>query len=146
MKRNRQITNFFACLFLLFCTSCQEIIYHSYQPVKTTGWFKEDTLVYTLDTILYNQNPIKYQLGIRHKDSYKYRDIWLTINQDTVHYFLGDSTGKWLGHGIGELRQLTLPFYPKHSIQDTIREFRITHIMQDAPLKGILDIGISIHQ
>lgn len=130
-------------LFVLL-VSCQESTYHySYQPVHPTGWKKTDTLLFQLDSPLVNKQASLCQIGIRHKDTYKYRDLWLTVNQDTVHLYLADSTGNWLGNGIGELRQIMLPisFNPQG---DSIKEIRITHIMQDNPLPGIHDIGIRI--
>ena len=130
-------------LFILMA-SCQENTYHySYQPVCPTGWKNTDTLTYRLNTPLPENQAYGFQIGIRHQDTYHYRDLWLTVNQDTVHLYLADSTGNWLGNGIGELRQAVFPI--SYSPQcDSIREIRITHIMQDNPLSGIHDIGIRI--
>ena len=139
------IHNFAALLFVLFTTiSCQEnTFYHSYQPVTNTGWYRNDTLVYQLPTTIHC-NDYEYELGIRHQDSYKYRDIWLTINQDTVHLYLADSIGYWKGNGIGNMRQsMHLISIPS---QDSIQEIQIKHIMQDNPLMGIHDIGIQIKE
>lgn len=146
MKNVRPAIKFICGLFLLLCTSCQEILYYSYQPVNSTGWYKKDTLIYTIDTLLGKDEKVKYQIGIRHKDSYNYRDLWLRINHDTIHIYLADSIGKWFGHGIGELRQITFPYHPTILSQDTIKELRINHIMKDDSLSGIHDIGISIHK
>lgn len=88
----------------------------------------------------------QYEIGIRHKDSYKYRDLWLTINQDTLHLYLADSKGNWEGTGIGEIRQLTYPIEIHSLNQDSIQEFHITHIMEDNPLYGIHDIGLKIEE
>ena len=133
----------FVWLISLLLISCQgHTFYHSYQPVNTTGWHKNDTMVYTLDAPVINKE-LTLEIGIRHTDSYPYRDIWLTVNLDTVHIYLTDSKGHWSGKGIGELRSLThrLPFcHPK----DSIKEIRIAHIMTDNPLTGIHDIGIRI--
>lgn len=131
---------------VIITAACKNnIMYHSYQPVSPTGWEKNDTLSYTLNDTLTNINSHQFYVGIRHKDSYKYQDIWLTINNDTVHLQLADSSGYWYGNGIGELRQLLLPipttFLQK---QDSITEIRINHIMQDNSLKGIQDLGIEI--
>ena len=107
------------------------------------GWQKNDTILFSLDSAITYGKAYELQLGIRHKDSYPYRDLWLTVNQDTVHIYLADTIGHWIGSGIGELRHLTniILFNPK---QDSIKELRIIHIMQDNPLIGIHNIGISI--
>lgn len=131
-------------LALLLTVSCQDnTIYHSFQPVNATGWNKSDTLLYSLPEAII-PSSYQYEIGIRHKDSYKYRDIWLTINQDTVHLYLADSIGNWKGNGIGEMRQLTFPVQLNFLPQDSIQTFGITHIMQDNPIRGIYDIGIKI--
>lgn len=136
----------FLMAWMLAAISCkQNTIYHSYRPVEPAGWEKNDTLFYTLQQPIANSGDHCLSIGIRHKDSYEYQDIWLVVNTDTVHLQLADPSGYWHGKGIGELRQYThhpIPV-PNHR-GDTIREIRITHIMQDNPLKGIHDIGIEI--
>lgn len=138
-------TVIFVILLSYWIISCQESIhYHSYQPVSPTGWERMDTLSFTIEKAIQARNTYEYQIGIRHKDSYKYRDLWLTINEDTIHLFLADDKGNWFGKGFGELRQFICPFYPStHS--DTIKTFQINHIMRDNPLTGIQDIGIQIN-
>jgi gliding motility-associated lipoprotein GldH len=146
MKRHNFPTGwrlFLGALFALMTSCHQGVLYHSYQPVNPTGWKQDDTLVFTCPQTLYTPD-CQLEIGIRHKDSYKYRDIWLTINTDTLHLYLADSIGNWEGNGIGDTRQWTklIPF--KSTNQDSIKELRITHIMQDTPLKGIEHIGIKI--
>lgn len=150
MKKQQPISKRICRACLLFITiltiSCQDsTLYHSYQPVQTIGWDKNDTLVYTLPQALSNQ-PYIYEIGIRHKDSYPYRDIWLTINQDTVHLYLADSIGNWRGNGIGGIRQSNFPIRLSQPTKDSIKEFRITHVMRDHPLNGILNIGLKIEK
>lgn len=147
MRKHNPINSWHSCLLfvlLLSAVSCQRnTIYHSYQPVESTGWDKNDTLVFTLPKAIANSS-YHYEIGIRHKDSYKYRDLWLTINQDTIHLYLADTIGYWKGTGIGEIRQLVYPIQIQLSSQDSIRKFHITHIMQDNPLGGLHDIGLKI--
>lgn len=134
-------------LLLLMGFSCQEnTLYHSYQPVDATGWSKNDTLVYALDSTLNGKESYAFQIGIRHKDSYPYRDLWLKINEDTLHLYLADSIGQWKGKGIGDLRQLQFPVTLPMEPEDSLREFRIHHLMKDEPLSGISDIGIAIQK
>ena len=129
---------------LLTVSACQNnTYYHSYQSASTAGWHKNDTFVYSLSNPI---TPLDYdfEIGIRHKDTYKYRDLWLTINQDTLHLYLADSIGNWQGKGIGNTRQLTLPWENDKLSQDSITDFRIIHIMKDSILPDILDIGLQI--
>ena len=136
----------FWLLSIFLILACQNnTYYHSYQPINPMGWQKNDTILFSLDSTITHDKTFELQLGIRHKDSYPYRDLWLTINQDTVHIYLADTIGHWIGSGIGELRHLTkyIPFKPE---QDSVKELRIIHIMQDNPLIGIHNIGISIQK
>lgn len=148
MRKSKPISKWINCLLfvLLLTVSCQRnTIYHSFQPVNSTGWNKSDTLIFSLPEAIVNSS-LQYELGIRHKDSYKYKDLWLTINHDTIHLYLADTKGNWKGTGIGELRQLTFPIEIPSLIQDSIQEIHITHIMQDNPLYGIHDIGFKIKE
>ena len=140
--RNKHLSCFW--LLSLFLTlACQkDICYHSYQPINSMGWHRNDTIIFSLDSII-TENNYELQLGVRHKDSYPYRDLWLTINQDTFHIYLADSIGHWIGSGIGELRHFTT-FIPFTFHEDSTKELRIVHIMQDNPLIGIKKIGLSI--
>ena len=91
------------------------------------------------------------EIGIRHKDSYLYRDIWLSIAQqeqvDTVHLYLANENGNWKGNGIGEMRVFTTDNLPiRICSKDSIHTIKITHIMEEDTLKGIHDIGICIKE
>ena len=131
---------------LILMASCHDgTLYHSYQPVNSTGWEQDDTLLYICPQA-WHASSCQLEIGIRHKDSYKYRDIWLTINTDSVHLYLADSIGNWQGNGIGDTRQWSAPIHLEMLKQDSIRELRITHIMQDNPLKGIEHVGIRIKE
>ena len=142
LKTNRTV--YVLLVLLLAITACQNnTYYHSYQSASTAGWHKNDTFVYSLPTLI-NSMDYDYEIGIRHKDTYKYRDLWLTINQDTLHLYLADSIGIWQGKGIGNTKQLTLPWKNNQSSQDSIDKFRIVHIMRDSILPDILDIGLQI--
>ncbi len=145
---------------LFFLMACQEnIFYHSYQPVHPAGWYKSDTLTYPFPTDLALDSSYNFQVGIRHTDSYIYRDLWLAISPiqrdslaipqtDTLHIYLADATGSWKGKGIGEIRQysetIQIPSLKNHS--DSIKGYHIIHLMKDHPLKGIQNIGLCIQK
>ena len=127
----------------LTVSGCQnKTYYHSYQSASIAGWQKNDTLIFSLPNAI-NPSDYEFEIGIRHKDTYKYRDLWLTINDDTLHLYLADSIGNWKGKGIGNTRQLTSPWKNK-VYQDSIAEFRMIHIMKDSILHDIQDIGLQI--
>ena len=91
MKRRNLKTNRAVYILLtlwLTVSACQNnTYYHSYQSASTAGWHKNDTFVFSLPNTISPLN-YEYEIGIRHKDTYKYRDLWLTINEDTLHLYL----------------------------------------------------------
>lgn len=138
------------CLLLLTAACQNKIVYHYYQPVASTGWLNGDTLRYTYTpTTLPTKQEL--EIGIRHIDSYPYRDLWLTINQhehiDTLHIYLANENGSWKGNGIGENRQYTEIVSQINILPtDSNLVFEIVHIMEDDTLKGIKDIGLCIKE
>lgn len=144
LKINRTVYILLA-LFLTFSACQNKTYYHSYQSASTAGWHKNDTFVYTLSNAI-NPSDYDYEIGIRHKDTYKYRDLWLTINQDTLHLYLADSIGNWKGKGIGNTRQLTSSWKINNLPEDSIAAFRMIHIMKDSILPDILDVGLQIKE
>lgn len=127
--------------------ACQnKTIYHSYQPINPIGWERIDTLFYTFNTTSKQNTLLKSSIGIRHEDSYPYRDIWIIANQDTFHLYLADSTGKWKGKGLGNLRQIVFPVNLNLQEQDSTIKIKINHIMQENPLPGIHDIGMHLEK
>ena len=144
LKINRTVYILLA-LFLTFSACQNKTYYHSYQSASTAGWHKNDTFVYTLSNAI-NPSDYDYEIGIRHKDTYKYRDLWLTINQDTLHLYLADSIGNWKGKGIGNTRQLTISWKTNNLPEDSSAAFRMIHIMKDSILPDILDVGLQIKE
>ena len=137
------------CMTLCLAACQNHTIYHLYQPVESTGWDKGDTICYTYPATG-SSIPLQMEIGIRHKDSYLYRDIWLSIVQqeqvDTVHLYIASENGNWKGNGIGEMRVFTEKLPVKISSKDSIHTIQITHIMEEDTLKGIHDIGICIKE
>ncbi len=132
---------------IVVCISCQRnTLYHSYQPINNTGWHRTDTLFYQLPHPISKDNNLQYEIGIRHEATYKYQDLWLTVNHDTIHLYLSDSIGYWKGAGIGNIRQYTHRFQVTNETKDSIKAFKIIHVMEENPLPGICDIGIQIKE
>lgn len=147
------INRLIICLPLLLIGCQKNIKYHSYQPVPSTGWSRNDTLIYELPSI--PTGRYGYQIGIRHLESYPYQDLWIGIDQnlqdstfyrtDTIHLYLTDKKGSWIGHGINGLLQFTHDSgFLSHSEEEGKYSFRIYHLMSDSLLPSINDIGIRL--
>lgn len=133
-----------AMLVAVLAACSGDTLHHTYKSVDPKGWDKSDSLHFRIDHSYRDEDSCQWYIGIRHRESYPYRDIWLAIGRDTVHLYLADEQGQWLGNGIGQLRQLILPVRLHKCLQDTAARTSITHLMQHNPLPGISDIGIRI--
>lgn len=95
-------------------------------------------------------------LIIRNNNQYPYRNIYLftklkspkgEVLIDTLEYQLADPAGKWLGYGMGEIKQNTLVYKENISLQDTgIYQFQVIHAMREDNLKGIEDISLMVEK
>lgn len=146
MINKKQVFKGFGYLLIILLSACyDDTAYHTYMPVSNHEWNRTDTLVFALDSTIQNDSKYELSIGIRHLDSYPYRDIWLTLNNDTVHLYLANEEGHWKGKGIGDLHHLTSTIYSGEQFL-FVPEIRITHIMTHNPLPGIHDIGIHLRQ
>lgn len=154
---------FLLCVGMLaMLVSCRpDTAYHVYQSVPDSGWTRQDTLVFELPASL-PAGRYALEIGLRNTSEYAYRDIWLallsgrgtvpgdscTCPVDTLHLFLADSHGRWLHDGIaGSLYQSEWPGVAVcviDSVASEPRTLRIVHLMKDAPLSGIADVGIRL--
>lgn len=143
------------CLLLAACHG--NTVYHSYQSVAVAGWAKGDTLIYTLPENI-PAGDYEMEIGIRHRENYPYRDLWLGISQnmkdtlaystDSLQLYMADKTGNWCGNGPGGLYQFTQVYTPAFTIaqEGKSRTIRIVHLMTDHQLKGISDVGIRLRR
>lgn len=146
------------CLFLL--GACHtDTLYHVYQAVPgEKGWNKSDSLVFTLPPEV-AAGTYGMEIGIRHTGGYPYRDIWLSVTQvegedslashtDTLHIYLADEKGAWEQHegAIGGLYQRAYTCEkPVVWLTDSVgHSLRITHLMRQNPLSGVLDVGVRL--
>ena len=144
-------------LWLTLFTSCtQQELYFEYNKIKNSNWYRDSLLNFTLDTIKGEQRG-NYNLHLELITTalYPYRDIHLRIDHnltdtifdsDTLQYNVADEYGRWLGTGVGSLRQLSLP-YKSDIFIDTLRSYqiRVTHILTDDPLNGVEKVGLRIY-
>ena len=147
MKRLKLTNKLLVPLVLLLLMSCTgHNRFHSYLPVNKDGWKRTDTLCFQTVPIDTNRNCMEISLGIRHTHRYPYRDIWLTIEKDTLHIDLADEQGRWKGKGIGDMRLIQQEATINLTKMDSCGIIRIHHIMQHDPLPGISDIGIEVRK
>ncbi|MGL5957918.1 MAG: gliding motility lipoprotein GldH, partial [Phocaeicola sp.] len=142
---------------LLTLVSCQiSTVYHTYQPVPSTGWGKYDTLFYTP---MVTAGEYEVEIALRHHEKYPYQNLWVELSyllsdsvqlpKDSVAFTLTDKEGMWNGVGVSSLYQYSCPDKLKLKVAegDTLREIRMIHLMRNTPpLLGITDLGICIER
>ncbi len=161
MKKNSSL---FLVLFILMIItfSCNRSeVFFEYQKIPSSEW-KQDYSVkiqYEFnDTTELNDTTQKYDyyIHIRYNSQYPYQNLWLLLEEkvdnkivktDTVELFLADANGKWIGKGIGAIREITLPYKQNVTIKNPqIGAFIINHRMRTEKLKGIREIGLRIEK
>lgn len=148
----------FVCLAVGF-SSCQEKeIYYHFEEIKDAKWSKYDTLVFDIDSTLFELNkPYNITIEVTNNINYPYQNIWFFVQTDfgynsifseiSKEYLLADEFGRWKGSGFGSLYQTSLSF-DKQVTFDTKRNYqiRVQQGMRDEPLVGIEKVGIKIEK
>ena len=137
-------------------TSChQNEVFFKYDTISNRGWDKDSVQYFDIQVTDKN-TPYNFYIHLRNKSNYPYQNIWLfleqirpdkTIKKDTVEAYLADQYGKWLGTGVGSLKEMQI-FYQKgiHFPDTGTYRIGIKHGMRDSLLQGINDVGVRIEK
>jgi gliding motility-associated lipoprotein GldH len=150
-----------AVTFLLF--SCNSnAVFDQYIPIENQQWHSEkeiEFIVNNLDTISVN----KVFINIRNNKNYEFSSLFLIAKLelpsgykviDTLEYEMTDASGNWLGSGFTDLKENKL-FYKENVVFSEIGtyKFKIQHATRGIndiegknPLKGVIDVGLSIEK
>ncbi len=137
----------------LFCIQCTNHYDYSNTVNVDNSWNKKDTLNFNFSIKNSKENK-NINFIIRNNNDYPFSNLYLfiklkqgknTLVTDTLNYRLADNTGKWLGTGMGSVKEIYLGYkknfrFPKEG-NYTIS---VTQGMRKDPLKGIEDFGITI--
>lgn len=141
--------------FTIVISSCNTaMIYNQTEDIEGT-WNRYDSAVFHVpieDTAaLYN-----FYINIRNNNDYRYSNLYVFFHSifpngnkthDTLEFILADKRGKWLGKGIGEIKEnnILIRKNMRFPVQGEYT-FKIEQGMRSDDLKGIEDIGISIEK
>lgn len=143
-------------LFALIFAACDKNrVYDSSKSIENEQWHYQKFLKFDVsidDTI----NLHKFFINIRNNNEYEYQNIYLFLttklpdgkkSQDTLLCYLADEKGKWLGTGLGDIKDSKL------LLKDNLRfpqkgtySFTLTQAMRKDIINGIVDIGIRIEK
>ena len=148
---------FLLMIFMFLLNSgCRNNVIFTDSTIPTAGTWKIDNVVEFRPDISDTASIQNIFFTIRTGSSYPFRNIWLFVNTispsgksitDTLQYMLADEKGKWYGRGLGDLKELNLPFrsgvwFPEKGAY----QFKIRHGMRTVDLKGVYDIGLRIEK
>lgn len=155
-RKSRTVLVTLAAILLLPALSCTgDELYYRYRFIERGEWSHDSALFFNIDSLtLPVSQPLEVSLEITTNNSYRYRDLWLRVEQnladtlfrfDTLRLLLADESGRSLGGSAGGLHQFSQPwmqFLPSDSIRSY--EIRLHHLMADEPLTGIERAGVKI--
>lgn len=145
---------FFIVSYILLSCQAENTHFEDMERIDN-NWKKIDTKSFSIP-ILSKDGKYDLQLIIRNNNQYPYRNLYIFTEIispkgesliDTLEYQLADITGKWLGSGMGEIKQNTLIYKENISLQDTGKyKVNISHAMRENNLKGIEDISLMVEK
>lgn len=133
----------------------KQTAYHSFRPLPSEGWLREDTLFFDVkvtDSLTY----YKLSLEVRNRSDYPYQNLPLSIcyttehalplPADTLQLILADKEGIWKGDGWGGLYQAAFPAGSIRIGKPGTYRFKVAYVLPDESLRGINDIGIKLER
>jgi len=152
----KNIIYIFAVSLVLSLVSCDpDRVCDNYKDIKNTSWARTEIVKFDVtieDTTSYN----KVFVNIRNTGNYKYSNLYLfmstiypngKISRDTIDCLLANDKGKWLGKGLGDIKDCR--YLLKKGVrfhQKGIYTFGFEQAMRIENLEGIKSIGIRIEK
>ena len=140
---------------LLFATiffSCGKNIHEDYYSFNHKGW-NSDTIINFQYKIPDSQDSYDLSLNIRHTIDYEFQNLYVFLEgleKDTIEIILANKSGKWLGRGISDVRELEYVFSKKSVIKKGEYKISVEQAMRYGDLnrienlEHILDVGLVV--
>jgi len=143
-------------IFVLVFSSCNNnSVFNDYKTFENQTWNADSNVVFgysVSDTTSQNQIVIK----VRHTTDYEFQNLFLffkTKKTDTLELLLANKEGKWLGKGVGDVREVEF-VYKKDKVFTEKGDFtfeieqamRYGKLEKTQHLNNIKAIGLSIQK
>jgi len=140
-------------VFSSFCACDSSAVFEKNQSIKDETWNSKDVVSFDVnitDTLsLHN-----FYINIRNTTDYNYSNIFLFIDtylpddthsRDTIEFILAEIDGKWLGKGLGKIKENRI-LIKRSVVFPMIGLYKISleQAMRVNDLNGIADVGIRI--
>ncbi len=128
-------------------------VFEDYAEIENNTWLKDSLIKFDFvvsDTVKYHN----LYINIRNTVDYQYRNLWLFVSvkppggevlTDTLDFPITDPSGKWLGSGMGKVRDNRF-FYRRNVYFPQSGEYQVTiqQGMRTGELEGINAIGFRV--
>ena len=132
--------------FLVFgFVSCQnenkKEVYHSF---NNNTWNTDSIVSFEFDNIDTTSSHDLY-LMVRHTTNFKFQNLFLFTNfenqQDTLELFLSEKSGRWLGKGFGEIKELKIRIKENVNFKENQNQtFSVEQAMRYEDLEKIINL------
>ena len=125
--------------------SCQnenkKEVYHSF---NNNTWNTDSIVSFELENIDTTSSHDLY-LMVRHTTNFKFQNLFLFTNfenqQDTLELFLSEKSGRWLGKGFGEIKELKIRIKENVNFKENQDQmFSVEQAMRYEDLEKIINL------
>ena len=125
--------------------SCQnenkKEVYHSF---NNNTWNTDSIVSFELDNIDTTSSHDLY-LMVRHTTNFKFQNLFLFTNfenqQDTLELLLSEKSGRWLGKGFGEIKELKIKIKENVNFKENQNQiFSVEQAMRYEDLEKIINL------
>ena len=125
--------------------SCQnENKKEAYHSFNNNTWNTDSIVSFELDNIDTTSSHDLY-LMVRHTTNFKFQNLFLFTNfenqQDTLELFLSEKSGRWLGKGFGEIKELKIRIKENVNFKENQDQiFSVEQAMRYEDLEKIINL------
>ena len=152
-----------ALVLMLVLVSCStNLVFSEYKAMKEGKWQMDEVVHFEFSgmdtTVAHNMF-----INIRNDDTFPFSNLFLIAEleypdgntlKDTLEYKMAESTGEWLGKGLGSIKENKLWFRENVVFPDSgVYKVSISHAMRKNGdvegvhiLEGITDVGLEIEK
>lgn len=151
--KNKILSFIIFSIFIVGCTTRD--VYFQYNTVNAKGWSKDSLYVFNVP-ITDTSATYNVYINLRNSGDYPYQNLWLFLSRkspnktglkDSIECYLADQRGKWLGTGLGSIREMPILYQQNVKFdQPGTYNYYIVQGMRDSILTGINDIGMRVEK
>ena len=146
---------FFVTIITLLSACDKNVVFEKNVKIPESQWDINNPI--RLDAEIKDTlTPFNMYVNLRNGSRYQYSNLFLffttttpggIIAHDTIEVTLADDRGKWLGNGIGDIKDNRILFKRNfHFPRTGIYKFELQQAMRVNPLLQIADVGIRIEK